>query len=195
MQFIDNTIQRLLPKFKETDPSKISLGLMLYGALTAIIFFFATYFPWLYFLAIIAIFIRLYFEKLDEQVALAYDKQTVKAKLLDLISPEVADILLMIGILLADFDYMGIGIIAMGVCWAMILFDLAGLLADHEIKRKGPLQEPYRVFTLMAACFLQFFSQLFHWPIDFIYFFLVWVSIGGIVTIVLKWRHLFKETA
>lgn len=194
MQMIDNLVQRFLPKFKNTEPVHISLALILYGAFTALIFFFSTYFPFLYLLAIILIFFRMCLEKLDEQVALTYQKQSTKAELLNLISPELADILLMIGILLADFDYMGIGILAMGVCWAMILFDLAGLIANHEVKRKGPMQDPYRMFVLMGAAFLQIFAQIFHWPIDFIYLFLIWIIVGGLTTLVIKWRALFRES-
>lgn len=183
----------ILPKCKESNPIHISLWLILFGAFTAIVYFFATYFPFFYFLGIVLIFIRLVTEKLDEQVAITYQKNSIRAQLFNLISPELADILLMIGIIMADFDYMGVGIVAMGVCWAMILFDLAGLLSDHEIKRKGPMQEPYRVLTLIVASMLQFFAQTFHWPVDFIYIFLVWIIIGGLITILLRWRHLFKS--
>lgn len=193
-KYIDYGVNLLLPKCKETDPQHISIGLILFGILTALVYFFATYFALLYFLGIILIMMRLVIEKLDEQVALVYQKQSAKAKLLDLLSPEIADIFLMIAIILADFDYMGVGVIAMSVCWAMILFDLAGFVSGHEIKRKGPLQEPYRVMTLMAASFLQVFAQIFHWPIDFIYLFLVWIIIGGLITLVIRWRHLFRKT-
>ena len=191
---IDCGVNWLLPKCKDTDPQHVSIGLILFGIVTALVYFFATYFAFLYFLGIILIAIRLIIEKLDEQVAITYQKQSTKAKLLNLLSPEIADIFLMIAIILADFDYMGVGVIAISVCWAMILFDLAGLIYGDEIKRKGPLQEPYRALTLMAASFLQVFAQIFHWPIDFIYLFLIWIIVGGLMTLIIRWRYLFQET-
>ena len=187
--------QWLLPKCEKTDPKNISIALLLFGILTAVVYFFATYFAAFYFLGVILIAIRLIVEKLEEQVALTYQKQTSRAILLKIISPEIADILLLIAIILADFDYIGIGDLAMGVCWAMILFDLAGFAVNHESEKQGPLQEPYRILTLVFASFLQFFAQIFHWPVDFIYLFLVWIIIGGLITIVIRWRHLFKATA
>ncbi len=191
---VDYSVNWLLPKCKDTNPQNVSIGLMLFGILTGVVYFFSTYFPYFYFLGIILIGIRLVIETLDEKIAITYQKQNTKAMLLNLLSPEIADIFLMIAITLADFDYMGVGVIAISICWAMILFDLAGLISGHETKRKGPLQEPYRVMTLMLASLLQFFAQTFHWPVDFIYLFLVWIIVGGLITLVFRWRHLFHKT-
>jgi phosphatidylglycerophosphate synthase len=107
----------LLPVCKHTNPNTISLLLLPLGILTAIIYYFAPKIPYFYCLGIVLIFLRMVIGTLDGLVAETYHKQTPNGTILNRLTPEIADWMLLLSIVLINDQHPILNYSALLVGW------------------------------------------------------------------------------
>jgi len=175
----------LLPIFRNVDPNTVSWSLIPIGLLTA----FAYYFGF-YLVGAVLILLRMIVGTLDGLMAEKFNKSSAEGEMINRIAPEVADILLMFGVVFSQPNLLGIGIFALGMCWAVTFFGLIGIVAGRKIQSVGPVGQTDRVVALAIFSVL----QLTEWNFDFMYLFLWWVFLGSLVTVSLRaYRNLKKS--
>ncbi len=179
-------IQFLLKYVKDRDPNHISLVLLPIGFITALIYLIAPHAAFLYWIGIILIFIRMIVGTLDGLVAETYNKQSPNGSILNRLTPEAADMMLMLALIFASPGYPSLGIFALIACWAISYAGLIGLTGGKPIRSIGPAGQTDRLAALMALSALQFFSLHQQWHFDFMKLFLWWVVVGGIATVSLR---------
>ncbi|HVV67613.1 MAG TPA: hypothetical protein VHE99_01045 [Gammaproteobacteria bacterium] len=185
-------IQFLLPYFKNTDPNTVSYALVPLGLLTALIYFFAPKCDWLYLLGIVLIFLRMIVGTLDGLIAETFHKQSPKGEVNNRLTPECADILLMLAIALSLPASLPLGLFALGISWGISYTGIIGAVAGLKPQSVGPVGQTDRIASLILLSLLQFFSLHYAWNFNFIILFLWWVIIGGLITIGLRIYRLFK---
>lgn len=176
----------LLPFLRNTDPNQLSAWLLPIGLITAILYFLAPHMAALYWLCALFIFIRMLVGTLDGLVAVTYKKESANGEIINRLTPEAADIMLMIAIVLANPTHLILGIFSLGVCWAISYCGLIGLAGGKKSLSVGPVGQTDKIFVLIIFSILQFFSMYRGWNINFMTIFLWWVIVGGCATIALR---------
>jgi hypothetical protein len=184
-------IAKLVPRlsrFTRTKPINIFLATLVLGLATALTYFFATYLPSLYLLAILLMLSRMAFETLGDLVIAKHSTSTAFLANIQRITPELFDMLILIGIAMADSDYTILGLIAVCSCWATTFIQM---ITTSPVPLKNILiTQRYRYSILLIMAFLQCFSQELHLHIDFIYLFLIGLTLLQLRTI---FHYYFKE--
>ena len=183
----------LLTYCKNTDPNHVSLALLPIGFLTALIYYFAPYYAGLYWVGIILILLRMIVGTLDGMIAEHFNKQSAKGSIVNRITPEAADMMLMLAIIFAPPGYFKLGVLALILCWGISYAGLIGLVGGKEIQSVGPVGQTDRIIALMILSLLQFFSVHYYWHFDFMKLFLWWIILGGIVTITLRCYRILEH--
>jgi phosphatidylglycerophosphate synthase len=176
----------LLDYCRNTDPNFISLAILPIGVLIASTYLLAPRFPFLYWFAVIFLIIRMIVGTLDGMVAENFNLQTANGTILNRLTPEAADMLLLAGIICAPPGYYGLGIAVLIISWAISYTGLIGLAGGKKIRSGGPVGQTDRVVALLFFSVLQFYSLHRHWDLDFMKYFLWWLILGGIATITLR---------
>jgi phosphatidylglycerophosphate synthase len=176
----------LLNYCRNTDPNYISFAIIPIGLLTAFTYLLAPIFPFLYWFAVIFLIARMVVGTLDGMVEENFNKTTPNGTILNRLTPEVADMILLAGIICASPGYYLLGIAALIISWGISYAGLIGLAGGKKIRSVGPVGQTDRLVALLVFSILQFFSLHDHWNFDFMKLFLWWVIIGGIVTITLR---------
>lgn len=179
-------INFLLVHFQNTNPNYVSLLLLPIGLLTALLYLLAPHASYLYWVAILLIFVRMIVGTLDGLIAETYHKETPNGSILNRLAPEAADWMLMLALIFATPGYYILGIFSLIICWAISYTGLIGLAGGKASSSVGPAGQTDRLVALMLLSALQFFNWHYHWNFDFIKLFFWWVIIGGIVTIGLR---------
>jgi len=180
----------LLPYCKNIDPNTISIFLLPLGLLTALIYNMAPTHPKLYLVGIICIFLRMIVGTLDGLVAETFHKQTSNGTILNRLTPEAADLMLMLAIIMGEPQHLRLGLWALLLCWATSFLGLLGLAGGKRIQRVGPVGQTDRIVALMVFSLLQYWGPL---NIPFMTLFLWWVVLGGIVTVALRTQRILTE--
>src|SRR5262245_59845604 len=95
-------IAGLLPQLADTDPNHISYAMLPVGLLIGACYWVgARIQPWLYLLAILLIFFRMFLGTLDGLVATHYGKGSKKGEIVNRLAPELCDAFTMIAFALA----------------------------------------------------------------------------------------------
>lgn len=183
----------LLPRFKNTDPNWISVALIPVGLLTALIYYLGNSNRFLLVLGILFIFLRMIIGTLDGMVAEHFNKQTSVGTILNRLAPEMADILLILGIIFSNVHYYTLGYFVLAVCWGISYCGLIGLVGNKSIQSVGPVGQTDKVVALIVFSVLQILSITWNWNIDFIHWFLWWVFLGGIMTIVIRCYRVLRD--
>ena len=183
----------MLPYFKHTDPNHLSLVLLPIGLVTALIYYFAPHLPFLYLVAAFFIFLRMLFGTLDGLVAVTYNKSSANGEIINRLTPEAADIMLMLAIIFAMPAHSVLGFFAMAVSWGISYMGLIGLAGGKKSLSTGPVGQTDRIAILIIFSILQFFSMKYQWSVNFMLIFLWWVIIGGIATMVLRCKTVLKD--
>jgi len=187
-------IRFLVPVFKHSNPNWISLALLPVGLLMAWCYWEAlarhqsTYLLY----AILLGFLRMVVATLDGLVAVTYSKSTTVGDILNRVTPELCDLLLYPTILLAlqHFDGLGLGVLT--ISWAIGFFGLQGAASGCPVQSVGPCGQTDRLAALLAFSLLQFLSLHFHWGVDFLTYFFVWILVGGSLTVALRLQRTLK---
>ncbi len=183
----------LLPLFSEVNPNKISWSLVPIGAITAVAYIFAPKMPILYLVGALLILTRMVVGTLDGLIAVKFNKSSPKGEMINRITPEICDILLMIALVYATPTHFILGITALGMCWAVTFFGLIGIVAGKKIQSVGPVGQTDRIVALGIFSILQFLSLTNHWGHNFITFFFIWVVVGSLLTIALRINRNFRQ--
>lgn len=183
----------LLPYLKDTDPNWVSLCLIPIGLITALVYYFTANSPLLLILGIVLILLRMIVGTLDGMVAEHFNKQSATGTILNRLAPEFADIVLMLAIVLSNRSYYLLGFFVLTVCWGVSYCGLIGLVSNKPIQSVGPAGQTDRVVALILFSVLQILGIQLGWSVDFIYWFLWWVVIGGLITILIRLYRVFQN--
>ncbi len=72
------------------------------------------------------------------------------------------------------------------VAWLTTFTGMVGLVSGRPGQSIGPVGQTDRLAALLVLTLAAFFSDSYGWGIDFIWIFLVWSLLGGIVTVILR---------
>jgi phosphatidylglycerophosphate synthase len=182
-------IQWVLPFCKNISPNFISCLLIPLGILTAYCYLHAPNgHPGFYLIAIALCFLRMFFGTLDGLLAEHFNKTGPVGEIMNRLTPEISDILMMMALACAKPEWLIPGIMAMGVAWLITFSGLIPLVVKQPIQSTGPAGQTDRLVALCIFTLLAYFCDFFAWKIDFIALFLYWVIIGGSLTILLRLR-------
>lgn len=186
-------LQFLLGYFKNSNPNHVSLMLLPIGFITALLYYYAPEYPFLYALGIVSIFIRMIVGTLDGMIAESFNKQTPNGTILNRLTPEAADMMLMAAITLSVPQHPTLNIFSLIIIWGISYAGLLGLAGGKRIQSIGPAGQTDRLVALMVFSLLQMLSLCYDWSLDFIVLFLWWVVIGGIITVALRCFRILTE--
>ena len=179
-------ISFVLPFFKNVDPNFISLWLIPIGISTALLLYAAPQRP-IYFLWVpLLIFARMFFGTLDGLVAVSFNKQSSNGEIINRVTPEIADMLMMAALVLSHPNDWRLGVWVLVLSWDIPFFGLVGLTGKKSGQSVGPVGQTDRLAALMFFCVLQYFGLRHAWSIDFIHLFFYWILVGGLVTVTLR---------
>lgn len=179
-----------LPYFEKIHPNWISAAIIPLGLLTAWVYALGNNEDsFFYLLGIFLLALRLLLGMLDGMVAEKYEKSSPLGNLINKLSPEFADMSLMIALALTAGNNSDLAIWAVGIGWATSVLSLSGLMIGKEVQSQGPVGQTDRLlalalFSLPAAFFSsELFMGLFYW----------WCIFGGMVTCALRLSKLIYE--
>lgn len=181
----------LLPLVKDLHPNTVSWMLLPVGALMSWIFYqgMETHNAWFFLAGTFLGFVRMIIATLDGLMAVTYNKSSKWGDLVNRITPELCDLML-IPVIVWHQGNLAVAVAALTLAWATPFIGYVGAAAGLNVQSVGPVGQTDRLAALMLFSFLQFFSLTFHWEIDFINYFLGWLLIGGPITIALRfYRH------
>lgn len=188
-------IDGLLPICKDTNPNTISLILLPIGLLTALVYYYAPQHPIFYCLGIVLIFFRMVIGTLDGLVAETYHKQTPNGTILNRLTPEIADWMLLLSIVLLNVQHPLLNACALLVGWAVSYVGLLGLAGNKRIQSVGPVGQTDRLVALMIASAVHYGGIRANWHIDMIAVFIWWVILGGMITFAVRTYRILTEKA
>lgn len=163
-------IEWILPLCRRLDPNWISLSLLVPAGAAA----------WAYaagrpFIGIFCILLRMFLGTLDGLVAERFQKGTPQGEIVNRLAPELADAALFAVFAWQDPLW---GIPALSMCW---LTTFAGLVGKKP-QSVGPAGQTDRLAALIVCSLL---SPYFDW----MRIFLIWCTIGGAATVVLRLKR------
>lgn len=170
-------MQGILPYMSRVNPNWVSLLLLPIGGLIAYV-----YSVDLYLIGIPLILLRMFFGTLDGFIAEAYKKGTDAGEILNRLTPEISDLLLMAVLAYKDPLW---GIPALGIAWLTSFSGLVGLAVKKPIQSIGPVGQTDRLAALIVCSLL---------PVaDPMRIFLIWTTCGGLLTIFLRLKRQFTS--
>lgn len=185
----------LLPICKHTNPNTISLMLLPIGFITAVIYYYAPQYPYFYCLGIGLIFLRMVIGTLDGLVAEIYHKQTPNGTILNRLTPEIADWMLLLSIMIINAQHPILNYCALLMGWAVSYVGLLVLAGNKRIQSVGPVGQTDRLVALMIVSALQYACIRAGWAIDMLNIFIWWVILGGTVTLAVRTYRILIEKA
>ena len=183
-------ISGVLPLMKDVNPNTVSWSMIPVGAAIAVCYYFAIQGQnVLYLVAIALTFLRMYLGTLDGLMAEHYKKGTPQGEMINRLTPELCDVMYVLALTFACPQWLFLGIGVLSVAWLTTFAGLIGLTAQKKIQSIGPVGQTDRLAALLVFTLLAYFSNQFHWGVDFIQIFLIWAITGGILTIILRLRR------
>lgn len=177
----------VLPWMRHVNPNIVSWLILPVGVAIAVSYYFgARGRPVLYIIAFLLIFVRMYLGTLDGLMAEHFNKQTPTGEIMNRLVPEIADILYLLALTAARPEWLGIGLIAVGIAWLTSFAGLVGLLVNKPVQSAGPAGQTDRLAALLVLTLAAYLSEYFEWDIDFIKLFLIWTALGGALTVMLR---------
>lgn len=188
-------IEFLVPRFRDTDPNRISLALLPIGIVMALCYYLAIQqgLSFLLIVAIVLAFVRMVVSTLDGIVAERYAKISKEGDIVNRLHPEVCDIMLYPTIVFAMGEFSVVHVAALGMSWAITFFGLLGAASGGAVQSVGPAGQTDRLAALMVFTLLSFLSTQFDWGHDFLNYFFYWVLIGGAITLYLRYTRSIKQ--
>ncbi len=167
----------ILPYMEKINPNWVSLLLLPIGLCIA-------YFYWAdrYILGSVFILLRLFFGTLDGLIAEHFKKGTATGEILNRLTPEISDLLLMGVLAWKDPSW---GILALIVAWLTTFSGLIGLAVKKPIQSVGPVGQTDRLAALILCSLIPLANPM--------RLFLIWTIFGGLLTIVLRLKRQFAR--
>ena len=185
-------IQFMVPRCRNIDPNRISWALLPLAVLIATLYWWAPSASDLYFLGSLLCFLRMIIATLDGLVAMEFNKSSELGELVNRITPELADLMLLPAIIFSKPEYLSVGVLAMASAWATTFFGLVGQTVRRPVQSVGPTGQTDRLTALMLFSFLAGIAPHAGWTIDFIQVFLWWCVVGGTLTCLNRYRRTLK---
>lgn len=185
-------IQFMVPRCRNIDPNRISWALLPLAVLIATLYWCAPSASDLYFLGSLLCFLRMIIATLDGLVAMEFNKSSELGELVNRITPELADLMLLPAIIFSKPEYLSVGVLAMASAWATTFFGLVGQTVRRPVQSVGPTGQTDRLTALMLFSFLAGIAPHAGWTIDFIQVFLWWCVVGGTLTCLNRYRRTLK---
>jgi CDP-diacylglycerol--glycerol-3-phosphate 3-phosphatidyltransferase len=170
-------IAALLPYLKSVNPNWVSLSLIPVGICTA-----WAYFSGYLLVGAALIVLRMFLGTLDGLLAEHFQKKSVLGEALNRLTPEICDIFLFSAL---AFQFPIWGLLALGTSWMTSFAGLIGLVVNRGIQSVGPTGQTDRLAALIL------FSLLSLLPLDcnWLRIFLIWCTLGSVVTISLRLKR------
>ncbi len=180
-----------LPLCRNVSPNAISWALLPVGLATAGAYYWgAQGHTWLYLVGMGLIFLRMFMGTLDGLVAVHFDKASPKGELVNRITPELCDVMVMAALALARPEWALAGVAALAMAWLTSFAGLLGAVVGLKGQSVGPVGQTDRLVALQAMSLAAFLGAQFDWGVDFLLIFLWWCAGGGVLTVFLRlWRH------
>jgi|GEM_PF-3097010 len=184
----------LLPLYRNVEPNRISLNLIPVGIVMAWVYHQAltTGPAWLFWIGILLGFVRMIVATLDGLVAVHYHKSSLRGDVLNRLTPELCDMILLTTLVVTKGLY-PLGAFVLLFAWATPFFGLLGAPSGLAVQSVGPVGQTDRLAALMVFSCLQFLSLRLGWGLDFIQYFFVWIILGGVLTLGLRFYRVFRE--
>lgn len=180
------TISWLLPLVRHISPNAISWSLLPVGVLTAWCYYVAKDHPLLYLAGAGLIFLRMIVSTLDGLAAVTFRKCTPEGEIVNRITPELCDALVMVAIVLAQQEHLALGVVALTIGWLTSFAGLVGLTGGKPVQSVGPVGQTDRISALLILSLVGTANYFLAQPLDVLYWFLWWCVLGGLVTVVLR---------
>lgn len=181
--------ERWLDKFQSLSLTRLYLLTISICVLCALTYFFATYFPTLYLLAIALLLLKLIFTEITHLASERDHSKNTRNEIFYLLLTEFTDILLMVTIILANSSYYAIGIFALAVYWAITTFALIEQKIKGHADRLHWLDHDHRITALLIFTVPHFILQEFSARLDVLFFYFIWIILAGITTLIFYCRH------
>ncbi len=179
-------ISWLLPMVKDVSPNAISWSLLPVGALTGLCYYYAGRYPYLLAAGAVLIFVRMVVSTLDGLVAVTYDKSTPEGEIVNRVTPELCDLMLITPIVASRPGLLNLGIVVLAMAWLTSFAGLIGLAGGKPIQSVGPVGQTDRITALMVLSLVGFGGYLAEQRWDVVQWFLWWCVSGGVLTVVLR---------
>ncbi|HWU43170.1 MAG TPA: hypothetical protein VN132_07025 [Bdellovibrio sp.] len=181
-----------LPLFKNSNPNNISYAILPVGVVMAWCYWQALNGgnKWFFIIGGLLGFVRMFIATLDGLVAVHYNKSTALGDVINRITPEMCDLMLIPTLVIAKGIY-PLGVFVMLFCWATPFFGYFGAPSGLPVQSVGPVGQTDRLAALMLLSLFQFFSLAFNWNLDFILYFFYWVIFGGTMTLIFRFKRTY----
>lgn len=185
-------IEWVLPFVRDVNPNTVSLLMLPVGLVIALCSYAGLKTnSWLLIAAFFLCFLRMFLGTLDGLMAVRFNKSSANGEILNRLAPEFCDAMVLVAIIFAKPEYSVLGTFLLVLAWLTSFSGTLGLFVGRAIQSVGPVGQTDRLAAFMLMILLQYFFP----SIDFIYFFMWWCIVGGIITITLRvWRS-FNDLA
>ncbi|HEX7674264.1 MAG TPA: hypothetical protein VF412_08835 [Bdellovibrio sp.] len=183
-----------VPACRDVNPNNISWAILPVGAVMAFCYYYAiTTGPEILFIVGGLLgFVRMFVATLDGLVAVHYNKSTALGDILNRITPEICDLMLIPTLVIAKGIY-PLGVFVLLFAWAVPFFGYFGAPSGLPVQSVGPVGQTDRLAALMLCSLFQYFSIKFSWGLDFILYFFYWIIIGGSITLLLRFMRVYRS--
>ena len=89
--------------------------------------------------------------------------------------------------------YIFLGIFAFAIAWFTSFLSLIGLAGGKEFLTNGPIAQPDRIVHLSLFSIAAYLFYLLDISFDTYKWFLLWLIIGGVITIIIRFYKLFSQ--
>lgn len=185
----------IVPRCRDVDPNLISWALMPIAVVMAWVYLVAPAIPDMYFLGIVLGFVRMVVATLDGLVAAEFNKSSEHGEIVNRVTPELADLMLIPAIVYSRPEYASIGVLAVAAAWATTFFGLLGQTVRRPVQSVGPAGQTDRLSALMLLSLFAGLAPRLGWSVDFMLVFLWWCVIGGAITCVNRYRRTVRAGA
>ncbi|MCX8131783.1 MAG: hypothetical protein N3I35_17020 [Clostridia bacterium] len=179
-------ISGILRYTKNISPNTISVSMLPVGVFTGLCYYYADEYPGLLMLGAILIFVRMILGTLDGLVAVTYNKCSPEGEIVNRITPELCDVILIVAIVLKQNDSSGLGFWVLAMAWITSFAGLVGLTGKKPIQSVGPVGQTDRITVLMFLSVFGFIAYLLGYSLPVLRWFIWWCIGGGIITITIR---------
>lgn len=176
----------LLPFLKNVSPNTISLSLIPIGLLTALLYYCAPQTPHFYLFGLFFIVLRMIVGTLDGMLAEELNKASAKGAIINRLSPELCDLLLMGAIAISMPQHAFLAIVTLIIGHLTSFLGLIGLVGGKGVQSVGPVGQTDRLVALIIFSFLAII-----WS-NAMFVFFIWCILGGIVTCTIRLKRVLE---